>query len=143
MTMLTTPANSAPSLIGFAARRGNDSRPSPQRGDDTGDAVMSSLLDSLHHPGDLHGWPLPRLEALAREIRERIIQTVSVNGGHFGGPLGVVELAIALHCAFDFPRDRLIWDVGHQAYPHKLLTGRAGRFHTLRTEGGLSGYPTP
>jgi 1-deoxy-D-xylulose-5-phosphate synthase len=104
---------------------------------------MSSLLDNLRHPGDLRGWPLPRLEALAREIRERIIQTVSVNGGHFGGPLGVVELAIALHCAFDFPRDRLIWDVGHQAYPHKLLTGRAGRFHTLRTEGGVSGYPTP
>jgi 1-deoxy-D-xylulose-5-phosphate synthase len=107
------------------------------------DTVMSSLLDNLRHPGDLHGWPLPRLEALAREIRERIIHTVAVNGGHFGGPLGVVELAIALHYVFEFPRDRLIWDVGHQAYPHKLLTGRAGRFHTLRTEGGLSGYPTP
>src|SRR5262245_19762097 len=104
---------------------------------------MSKLLDTLRTPADFRGWPLAQLEALAREIRERIIQTVAVNGGHFGGPLGAVELAIALHSVFDFARDRLIWDVGHQVYPHKLLTGRAARFHTLRTEGGLSGYPAP
>jgi 1-deoxy-D-xylulose-5-phosphate synthase len=104
---------------------------------------MSHILDCLQTPGDLRRWPLAQLEALAQAIRERIVQTVSVNGGHLGGSLGVVELAIALHYVFDFPRDRLIWDVGHQVYPHKLLTGRAGRFHTLRTEGGVSGYPAP
>jgi 1-deoxy-D-xylulose-5-phosphate synthase len=104
---------------------------------------MSHLLESLRTPGDLRSWALADLEALAQEIRERIIQTVAANGGHLGGSLGVVELAIALHCVFDFPHDRLIWDVGHQVYPHKLLTGRSGRFHTLRTEGGVSGYPAP
>src|SRR4051812_11198676 len=104
---------------------------------------MSTLLATLRTPQDLRRLSLSDLQALAQEIRERIIHTVSVNGGHFGGPLSVVELTIALHFVFDFPRDRLIWDVGHQAYPHKLLTGRAGRFHTLRTEGGLSGYPAP
>jgi 1-deoxy-D-xylulose-5-phosphate synthase len=104
---------------------------------------MSKLLERLAFPADLKQIPLPQLDELAREVRTRIIETVAVNGGHFGGPLGVVELAIALHHAFDFPHDRLIWDVGHQVYPHKLLTGRAGRFHTLRTEGGLSGYPAP
>jgi 1-deoxy-D-xylulose-5-phosphate synthase len=104
---------------------------------------MTKLLDGIQGSSDLKQIPVPRLEELAREIREKIIETVSVNGGHFGGPMGVVELAIALHYAFDFPHDRLIWDVGHQIYPHKLLTGRAGRFHTLRTEGGLTGYPAP
>jgi 1-deoxy-D-xylulose-5-phosphate synthase len=104
---------------------------------------MSKLLDNLHRPSDLKQIPLAKLDELASEIRKKIIDTVSVNGGHFGGPMGVVELAIALHYAFDFPHDRLIWDVGHQSYPHKLLTGRADRFHTLRTEGGLSGYPSP
>ena len=104
---------------------------------------MSTLLATLRTPADLRSFSLAELEELAHEVRTRIIQTVSLNGGHLGGPLGVVELAIALHYVFDSPHDRLIWDIGHQVYPHKLLTGRAEQFHTLRTEGGLSGYPNP
>ena len=104
---------------------------------------MTTLLETLRTSADLRRLSLAELEALAQEIRDRIIGTVSTNGGHFGGPLGVVELTIALHHVFDFPHDHLIWDVGHQVYPHKLLTGRADRFHTLRTEGGLTGYPAP
>lgn len=105
--------------------------------------MNTPLLDGLRNPAAVKALSVSQMEDLAREIRSRIIQTVSVNGGHFGGPMGVVELAVALHHVFDFPADRLIWDVGHQCYPHKLLTGRADRFHTLRTEGGISGYPAP
>jgi 1-deoxy-D-xylulose-5-phosphate synthase len=104
---------------------------------------MSSLLATLRTPADLRSLSLAELEEMAHEVRTHIIQTVSLNGGHLGGPLGVVELAIALHYVFDSPHDRLIWDIDHQVYPHKLLTGRAEQFHTLRTEGGLSGYPNP
>jgi len=104
---------------------------------------MKSILETLRDSADIRKLPPQALDVLAREIREKIIGTISVNGGHFGGPMGVVELAIALHHAFDFPHDRLIWDVGHQIYPHKLLTGRFDRFHSLRLEGGLTGYPAP
>jgi 1-deoxy-D-xylulose-5-phosphate synthase len=100
------------------------------------------MLESIHHPSDLRDLSIEELESLSSEIREFILQKVSKTGGHLSPNLGVVELTIALHRVFDSPRDRLIWDVGHQAYVHKILTGRAGRFDNLRHTGGLSGYPS-
>ncbi|HOH31575.1 MAG TPA: 1-deoxy-D-xylulose-5-phosphate synthase N-terminal domain-containing protein, partial [Candidatus Hydrogenedentes bacterium] len=102
---------------------------------------MTTFLDTLKTPQDIKGMSLDQLEMLAGEIRARIIETVNRNGGHLASPLGVVELTIALHYVFDTPEDKLIWDVGHQSYAHKLLTGRSGRFDTLRKRGGISGYP--
>ncbi|SPD75783.1 1-deoxyxylulose-5-phosphate synthase, thiamine-requiring, FAD-requiring [uncultured Desulfobacterium sp.] len=99
------------------------------------------LLDNINSPDDLHGLSIGQLEALAKELRQRIIQTVAKTGGHLAPSLGVVELTIALHYVFNAPRDKIIWDVGHQAYAHKLITGRRDQFHTLRTYGGLSGFP--
>lgn len=101
-----------------------------------------TLLDSLRGPQDLKNLEPHELTALAAEIRERLILTVSANSGHLGPNLGVVELTIALHRVFDSPRDPLIFDVGHQAYVHKLLTGRQAEFATLRLPGGMSGYPS-
>jgi 1-deoxy-D-xylulose-5-phosphate synthase len=98
------------------------------------------LLDLIDTPGDLKKIAREQLNEVARELREELIDTVSVTGGHFGAGLGAVELTVALHYVFDTPRDRLIWDVGHQAYPHKLLTGRRGRIRTIRKGGGLSGF---
>ncbi|TET51959.1 MAG: 1-deoxy-D-xylulose-5-phosphate synthase, partial [Desulfobacteraceae bacterium] len=100
-----------------------------------------SLLDSINSPADLKGLKLVELEALAREIRTLIIETVSRTGGHLAPSLGVVELSIALHYVFDSPSDKIIWDVGHQAYAHKIITGRRNRFHTLRQYKGISGFP--
>lgn len=102
---------------------------------------MATLLDRINSPRDLKGLSASQLERLAEEIRSRIVETVSVTGGHLGPNLGVVELTLALHTVLDTPRDKLIWDVGHQAYPHKLVTGRRERFHTLRQFGGISGFP--
>ncbi|MBW2147672.1 MAG: 1-deoxy-D-xylulose-5-phosphate synthase [Deltaproteobacteria bacterium] len=101
----------------------------------------SMLLDRIDSPKDLRQLPENDLQRLAQEIRQRIIQTVSKTGGHLASSLGVVELTIALHYVFDTPRDRLIWDVGHQTYAHKLLTGRRDAFHSLRQMGGISGFP--
>ena len=101
------------------------------------------LLDTIHSPAELRQLPRTQLPALAREVRERIIEVVGRNGGHLTSNLGVVELTIALHRVFDFAEDRLLWDVGHQCYPHKLLTGRDPAFDTLRQWGGLSGFPDP
>ncbi|HEY7728746.1 MAG TPA: 1-deoxy-D-xylulose-5-phosphate synthase [Candidatus Eisenbacteria bacterium] len=98
-------------------------------------------LDSIRTPADLKQLPLDQLPEVAAEIRERIIHVVSVNGGHLAPSLGTVELTLALHYVFDTPRDILIWDVGHQCYGHKILTGRNPQFDTLRREGGLSGFP--
>jgi 1-deoxy-D-xylulose-5-phosphate synthase len=98
-------------------------------------------LKNLASPGDLKGFTLSQLEELAVEIREAILDTVSKTGGHLASSLGVVELTLALHRVFDTPVDKIVWDVGHQAYAHKLLTGRLGRFDTLRQFGGLSGFP--
>ena len=98
------------------------------------------LLDLIQTPDDLRKLPEGDLRALADELREETISAVSVTGGHLGAGLGVVELTVALHYVFDTPRDRLIWDVGHQAYPHKILTGRRSRIRTLRQGGGLSGF---
>ncbi|MFL6928334.1 MAG: 1-deoxy-D-xylulose-5-phosphate synthase [Xanthobacteraceae bacterium] len=98
------------------------------------------LLDRVHTPDDLRRMPENQLRQLADELRQETISAVSVTGGHLGAGLGVVELTVALHYVFDTPRDRLIWDVGHQAYPHKILTGRRDRIRTLRQGGGLSGF---
>ena len=101
----------------------------------------TKILDRIDGPSDLNGLSIPELEALALEIRYKIVETVSRTGGHLAPSLGAVDLAIALHYVFDAPQDKIIWDVGHQAYAHKLLTGRRDRFHTLRRYGGLSGFP--
>lgn len=100
------------------------------------------LLDKLNLPADLKKLSAPDLETLAQEIRQLIIETVSSNGGHLSSNLGTVELAIALHTIFDSPKDKIIWDVGHQSYAHKILTGRSKLFHTLRKYKGISGYPS-
>jgi 1-deoxy-D-xylulose-5-phosphate synthase len=99
-----------------------------------------SLLNRIATPADLRQLSREELPALATELRERLVDVCSRTGGHIGAGLGVVELTIALHYAFDTPRDQLVWDVGHQGYPHKLLTGRSDRMETLRQEGGLSGF---
>ncbi|PIE56450.1 MAG: 1-deoxy-D-xylulose-5-phosphate synthase [Desulfobulbus propionicus] len=99
------------------------------------------LLDSIDSPADLRQLNTAEMEVLAQEIRETIIQTVSKNGGHLAPSLGVVELTLALHYVFNTPTDKLVWDVGHQTYAHKLITGRRDRFSTLRQPQGLSGFP--
>jgi len=98
------------------------------------------LLDTIRTPDDLRRLKVEQIRQVADELRQETIDAVSVTGGHFGAGLGVVELTTAIHYIFDTPRDRLIWDVGHQAYPHKILTGRRDRIRTLRTGGGLSGF---
>jgi 1-deoxy-D-xylulose-5-phosphate synthase len=98
------------------------------------------LLDRVNIPADLRNFSNDQLKQVADELRAETIDTVSVTGGHLGSSLGVVELTVALHAVFDTPRDRLIWDVGHQTYPHKILTGRRDRIRTLRQPGGLSGF---
>jgi 1-deoxy-D-xylulose-5-phosphate synthase len=102
--------------------------------------ASTPLLDTVRTPDDLRRLPERDLVQLAQELRAEMIDAVSVTGGHLGAGLGVVELTVALHYVFDTPRDRLIWDVGHQAYPHKILTGRRDRIRTLRQGGGLSGF---
>jgi 1-deoxy-D-xylulose-5-phosphate synthase len=98
------------------------------------------LLDLIKTPDDLRRLDGKQLHQVADELRQETIDVVSVTGGHLGAGLGVVELTVALHYVFDTPRDRLIWDVGHQAYPHKIVTGRRDRIRTLRQGGGLSGF---
>ena len=104
------------------------------------DRPDTPLLDTIRTPDDLRKLPESDLARLAEELRQETISAVSVTGGHLGAGLGVVELTVALHYVFDTPADRLIWDVGHQAYPHKILTGRRDRIRTLRQGGGLSGF---
>ncbi|MGC8528309.1 1-deoxy-D-xylulose-5-phosphate synthase, partial [Acidiphilium sp.] len=101
---------------------------------------QTPLLDRVRVPSDLRNFSADQLRQLAGELRAETIDTVSVTGGHLGASLGVVELTVALHAVFETPRDRLIWDVGHQTYPHKILTGRRDRIRTLRQPGGLSGF---
>ncbi len=102
---------------------------------------MTKLLDQIHVPADLRRLSRLELKLLATELREFVVQTVSQTGGHFSSNLGTVELTIALHYVFDTPHDRLVWDVGHQTYPHKTITGRKDRMSTLRQLGGISGFP--
>lgn len=104
---------------------------------------MGELIGRIELPGDLKNLTMAEMEQLASEIRQYMIRTVAYNGGHLAANLGVVELTLALHSTFDSPRDRIIWDVGHQSYPHKIVTGRLKQFHTLRDYGGLSGFPKP
>ena len=101
---------------------------------------LTPLLDRVRTPADLRNFPTAQLKQIAAELRAETIDAVSVTGGHLGAGLGVVELTVALHYVFDTPHDRMIWDVGHQAYPHKILTGRRDRIRTLRQGGGLSGF---
>ena len=101
----------------------------------------TSLLDHVNYPSDLRKLKEDELKQLAKELREELIDVVSTTGGHLGAGLGVVELTIALHYVFDTPRDKIVWDVGHQAYGHKILTGRRKDFHTNRIYKGLSGFP--
>jgi len=103
-------------------------------------ASRTPLLDTIHTPADLRALPEADLRQVVDELRQETIDAASVTGGHLGAGLGVVELTVALHHVFDTPRDRLVWDVGHQAYPHKILTGRRDRIRTLRQGGGLSGF---
>ena len=99
-------------------------------------------LPAIRDPRDVRALPAEKLPELAREIRAFLVEKVSATGGHLGPNLGVVELSIALHRVFRSPEDAIIWDTGHQSYVHKILTGRAAEFDTLRQEGGLSGYPS-
>ena len=100
------------------------------------------MLETIKSPADLRGLSASQLETLAAEIREFLIEHISTTGGHLSPNLGVVELTLALHRVFASPRDAIIWDTGHQAYVHKLVTGRAAGFKTLRQAGGMSGYPS-
>src|SRR6185437_15482293 len=93
------------------------------------------LLDAIESPADLRQMPVAKLPEVAQELRQFLIHTVSTRGGHFAAGLGAVELAVALHYVYDTPHDRLVWDVGHQAYPHKVLTGRRDRLHSIKQPG--------
>src|SRR6516165_5622083 len=101
---------------------------------------MSEHLRSIQSPADIKGMSIAELTELAQEIRELLISSLSKTGGHLGPNLGVVELTLAMHYVFDTPEDRFLFDVSHQAYVHKLLTGRREQFHTIRTAGGLNGF---
>jgi 1-deoxy-D-xylulose-5-phosphate synthase len=101
------------------------------------------ILDSINQPADLRGLSLEQLQTLAVELRDELVGRISLNGGHLASSLGAVELSIALHRVFDSPTDKILWDVGHQSYAHKLLTGRRDRFATIRQQGGLSGFTDP
>jgi len=102
--------------------------------------IKTPLLDKVGDPSDIRNFSVKQLKQLAKELRDDTVRSVSITGGHLGASLGVVELTIAIHHVFDTPRDRLIWDVGHQCYPHKILTGRRDRMHTLRQGDGISGF---
>src|SRR5437588_8472017 len=104
---------------------------------------MATILPRIASPADLHGLTDAQLTDLAQEMRDELVRVLSIRPAHFASNLGVVELCLALHLEFDFTRDRLIWDTGHQIYPHKLITGRYPKFDSIRTRGGLMGYPNP
>ena len=103
--------------------------------------MRPSLLESISSPADVRRLSRAELPQLARELRDFVLHSVSKTGGHLSSNLGTVELTIALHYVYDTPHDRIVWDVGHQTYPHKILTGRRDRMHTLRQLGGISGFP--
>ena len=102
------------------------------------DSQRYPRLSRIQVPADLRRFPEEELPAIAEELRAYLIEQVALVGGHFGAGLGVIELTVALHYLYQTPADRIVWDVGHQCYPHKLLTGRKDRFHTLRQKDGLS-----
>src|SRR5512132_99561 len=102
---------------------------------------MPSLLETINDPADLRKLPRPQLKVLADELRAFLLDSVAQTGGHLSSNLGTVELTIALHHVFNTPYDRLVWDVGHQSYPHKILTGRREAMSSLKQMGGISGFP--
>src|SRR5215216_4656878 len=104
---------------------------------------MPEILPTIQSPADLHGLTDDQLLQLTQEIRDELVAVLTARPAHFASNLGVVELCLALHLTYDFSKDRLIWDTGHQIYPHKLITGRYDRFRTIRTKGGLMGFPNP
>src|SRR5438067_9410482 len=104
---------------------------------------MSELLSTIASPAGLHKLSDVQLLQLAQEMRNELVRVLSIRPAHFASNLGVIELCLALHLTFDFTKDRLIWDTGHQIYPHKLITGRYEQFESIRTKGGLMGYPNP
>src|SRR6478609_5530680 len=104
---------------------------------------MSAILPRIDNPQDLQNLSQEELAQLAQEMRDELVRVLSIRPAHFASNLGVVELCLALHLTYDFSHDRLIWDTGHQIYPHKLITGRYEQFESLRTRGGLMGYPNP
>src|SRR5215211_7501025 len=101
---------------------------------------MTRILDKINGPADVRALSLDQLEKLAEEVRQEIISTINTVGGHYASNLGTVELTVALHKVFNSPWDKIVWDVGHQAYPHKILTGRKDRLDSIRQLGGLSGF---
>ena len=103
----------------------------------------NKILKNINYPQDVKALDSSELEPLCGEIRDTLIDTLSKSGGHLSSNLGVVELSVALHRVFESPKDQIVWDVGHQSYTHKILTGRKDRISTLRSKGGLSGFPTP
>ena len=102
---------------------------------------MNSIIDRIKRPEDIKKLSIEEMDVLSQEIREFLIESISKTGGHLASNLGVVELTLALHHVFNFPQDKLIWDVGHQSYTHKILTGRKDAMSTLRQLNGLSGFP--
>ena len=102
-----------------------------------------NLLETIQYPQDLRRLPIEQLPQVCKELRNYIIHELADNPGHFASSLGTVELTVALHYVFDTPEDRIVWDVGHQAYGHKILTGRREQFHTNRQLGGLKPFPSP
>src|SRR5712672_2052882 len=105
--------------------------------------MTSALLPEIHSPADLQQLTDEQLEQLTQEMREELVRVLRIRPAHFASNLGVVELCLALHLTYDFSKDRLIWDTGHQIYPHKLITGRYEHFDSIRTRGGVMGYPNP
>ena len=101
---------------------------------------MSKLLDQINYPADLRKLKKEQLDQVSNELRQELVNVVSETGGHLGAGLGVVELTVAIHYVFNTPKDKLVWDVGHQCYPHKIITGRKNLIKTLRKGGGLSGF---
>src|SRR5882724_1185620 len=104
---------------------------------------MGALLAQVRSPADLHQFNDEQLLELAQEMRDELVRVLSIRPAHFASNLGVVELCLALHLTYNFRRDRIVWDTGHQIYPHKLITGRYPQFGSIRTKGGLMGYPNP
>ena len=105
--------------------------------------AMHRILPKIESPEDLKLLDHQELEILCQEMRDELVRVLSLRPAHFASNLGVVELCVALHLSYDFSKDRIIWDTGHQIYPHKLITGRYRNFDTIRTKGGLMGYPNP
>ena len=102
--------------------------------------MSEKLLDKINFPSDLRKLKKKQLNQVSEELRTELIEVVSETGGHLGAGLGVVEMTVALHYVFNTPKDKLVWDVGHQCYPHKIITGRKEKIRTLRKGGGLSGF---